>query len=307
MSSFLVGNLFDWVIGEPNNPFHPVRGIGALANKVKEVTLKFANKKLAGILTWLSVILIVGAITILLSQLAAKIPYASFVFESLLVYFCVSAKGLIQAGDDVVACLKRSIHDARQSLKMIVGRDVEHLNKTQILRAVIETCSENICDGIIAPMFYYMLLGPLGMILYKAVNTMDSMFGHRNEEYLEFGFCSAKMDDFFNFIPARLSSVCMIVASACLGLDVKSCIKITLRDRLCHLSPNSGHSEASAAGALRIQLGGANTYFHEVVEKETIGDDVEEIDEGKVAQMRKLLMVTTLIMILIVMSKELIL
>lgn len=303
--AFLIGNLLDWLIGEPHNPYHPVCLIGRLATKTEKVTRKGLKAKLAGNLTWIFVMSVVCLLMIICIELTKLIPYASFIFECGTVYFCVSAKGLIEAGDEVVKLLRNDLFEARQALKMIVGRDTENLTKTQIYRAVIETCSENICDGIIAPMFYFALFGPVGMMLYKAVNTMDSMFGYRNDQYLEFGYCSAKMDDLFNFIPARLDSFIMILASFFVGLDTRASIKITCRDRLNHSSPNSGHSEASAAGALRIQLGGANTYFNKIVVKETIGDDLEVIDESKYQKMRQLLIATSLMMIMLVFIKEL--
>lgn len=170
------------------------------------------------------------------------------------------------------------IEKARHQLSYIVGRDTASLDETSIVRAVIETVAENMSDGIIAPILFAGLGGaPLAMA-YKAVNTCDSMFGYKNEKYLEFGFVSAKMDDLFNYIPARLTGYLIIIASFILGLDYKQSYQIYQRDRYNHTSPNSAHPEAAVAGALGIKLGGANYYFSKLVEKPTIGDETKAIE-----------------------------
>ena len=297
--AFLLGNFCDLVIGEPNNPLHPVRLIGRVASWLESM-ISIKSQKTRGFIVWVLTMSITLLITQACLYLLANISYGTFLFEVIIIYFCISSKGLLQCGNEVINLVNTDLHQARKSLSMIVGRDVETLNKTQIIKAVIETVSENISDGIIAPMFYYLCFGIQGMLLYKAVNTMDSMFGYKNEKYCEFGYFPAKLDDLFNLIPARLSSLLMILACPLVSLSMRDCFRITKRDRYNHLSPNSAHPESSAAGALGIQLGGASTYGGILVDKPTIGDAKNEINEQAYQSMKKLLIATTLLMILLV-------
>ncbi|MBU4345393.1 MAG: adenosylcobinamide-phosphate synthase CbiB, partial [Proteobacteria bacterium] len=175
-----------------------------------------------------------------------------------------------------------NIEEARKRLSMIVGRDTEKLDEQGICRAVIETVSENLSDGIIAPMFYLALGGlPLAMA-YKAVNTLDSMVGYKNDRYGDIGWFSAKMDDMFNWIPARFTGLIIVAASFVLRYNWRDSWKIMRRDGQNHSSPNSGMPEAAAAGALNIQLGGKIQYFGKISHKPTIGDRIKEIDRDDV-------------------------
>ena len=178
-------------------------------------------------------------------------------------------------------------------MSYIVGRDTDNLNKNEILRAVVETIAENMSDGINAPLFFIGIGGaPLGL-MYKAVNTMDSMFGYKNDRYMEFGYFSAKLDDVFNFIPARITGFLIILASLILGFNYKNSYKIYKRDKFNHSSPNSAHPEAAVAGALGVILGGVNYYFGKPVPKPTIGDSINAIDTNTVYKTNKLLYLTS--------------
>ena len=240
--------------------------------------------KVAGLLTWILVVFIVFIFNYLLLKVTYRInPSVTMILGSVMIYFCISTKALKIEGLKVVKyVIKDDIEGARKQLSYIVGRDTKNLDKESILKAVVETVAENMSDGVIAPLFYAGIGGAPLAFLYKAVNTMDSMFGYKNDKYIEFGYFPAKLDDVFNYIPARLSGYFIVVVSFILGLDYKNSFKIYKRDKNNHSSPNSAHPEAAVAGALNVQLGGPNYYFGKLVEKQTIGDDREKIDSNKV-------------------------
>lgn len=299
MISYTLGFILDLIIGEPHNPYHPVRGIGAFS-KGLEKGLRNAfsrNLYLAGGITWALTILATYFVTrFLLGQVYRFGFLAGAVAEGIVIYFCISATGLISEGLKVIKTLRSGdIEGARKKLSYIVGRDTASLDEKDIVRAVIETVSENMSDGIIAPMMFAALGGgPLAMA-YKAVNTCDSMFGYKNDKYREFGFVSAKMDDLFNYIPARITAYFIVAASYVLKYDFKGSLRIYKRDRYNHLSPNSAHPEAAVAGALGIRLGGVNYYFGKPVEKPTIGDDLNPISVEDVDKTNRILMIVSFI------------
>ena len=202
------------------------------------------------------------------------------ILSGIFIYFSLSIRGLIEAGNKVVFALRtEGLVAARKALSFIVGRDTEKLNETEVLKGALETLAENICDGIIAPLFFIMIGGaPLG-IAYKAINTLDSMFGYKNEKYRDFGFFPAKVDDIVNFIPARVSGLLIVMSLLILRLDWMSSWHIFLRDRKKHPSPNSAHTEAAFAGALGIQFGGPTYYDGMKIDKPLIGDFKYEISE----------------------------
>lgn len=298
MLSYTIGLVLDFIIGDPNNPFHPVRIIGALGIKLENITRRvFKNLKISGFVTWLGVILITFLVNSLIVRLAFSISNIfGIIIEGILLYFCISSKGLKVEGLKVIKVLESGdIEGARKQLSYIVGRDTKVLDEEGIIRAVIETVAENTSDGIIAPLLFGALGGaPLAMT-YKAVNTCDSMFGYKNDKYIDFGFVSAKMDDLFNYIPARLTGYLVIFAAFILGLDYKNSYRIYKRDRYNHTSPNSAHPESAVAGALGIRLGGANYYFGKIVEKPTIGDKNKVIEISDLYKTNNILLVVTLL------------
>lgn len=298
MLSYTIGLVLDFIIGDPNNPFHPVRIIGALGIKLENITRRvFKNLKISGFVTWLGVILITFLVNSLIVRLAFSISNIfGIIIEGILLYFCISSKGLKVEGLKVIKVLESGdIEGARKQLSYIVGRDTEALDEEGIIRAVIETVAENTSDGIIAPLLFGALGGaPLAMT-YKAVNTCDSMFGYKNDKYIDFGFVPAKMDDLFNYIPARITGYLVIFAAFILGLDYKNSYRIYKRDRYNHTSPNSAHPESAVAGALGIRLGGANYYFGKIVEKPTIGDKNKVIEISDLYKTNNILLVVTLL------------
>ena len=293
MIDLTIGFLLDLIIGDPQNPIHPVRIIGNLCRVLENFFRSIMKKylKLAGLITWIIVVLAVYFINYIIIKFILNINIvAGVVFSGILVYFCISAKGLKVEGLKVYNYLiKNDIEGARKQLSYIVGRDTKSLDKKGITRAVVETIAENMSDGVIAPLFYAGIGGaPLAMA-YKAVNTMDSMFGYKNDKYMEFGFFPAKLDDVFNYIPARITGLLTVLTAFILKLNWKNSFKIYNRDKYNHTSPNSAHPEAAVAGALGIKLGGANYYFGKLVEKPTIGDKLKEIELSDIDSTNKIL------------------
>ena len=286
MIEIILGFLLDLIVGDPQNPIHPIRIIGSLCKTVEKFFRSILKRylKVAGLLTWILVVFIVFIFNYLLLKVTYRInPSVTMILGSVMIYFCISTKALKIEGLKVVKyVIKDDIEGARKQLSYIVGRDTKNLDKESILKAVVETVAENMSDGVIAPLFYAGIGGAPLAFLYKAVNTMDSMFGYKNDKYIKFGYFPAKLDDVFNYIPARLSGYFIVVVSFILGLDYKNSFKIYKRDKNNHSSPNSAHPEAAVAGALNVQLGGPNYYFGKLVEKQTIGDDREKIDINKV-------------------------
>lgn len=288
-----IGFILDLLIGDPNNPFHPVRGIGLLASKLETIFRKLLKNslKIAGLIVWIITIILTFAITYGIIFVCMKInKYLGVIVQGIIIYFCISAKGLVVEGYKVIKYLNEgNIEKSRKQLSYIVGRDTESLDSKGITRAVIETIAENMSDGVIAPILFAGIFGAAGSMAYKAVNTMDSMFGYKNDRYIEFGYFPAKLDDLFNYIPARVTGILIIISSFFLKRDYKNSLKIYKRDRYNHTSPNSAHPEAAMAGALDIQLGGANYYFGKIVEKPVIGDKIKEIEINDVKKTAEIL------------------
>lgn len=301
MYYILFGCLLDLLIGDPHNPFHPVRLIAALACAIEAVTRKLCGRflKAAGVITWVAAAGISFGLAFLFLRLASFHPISRFLAEGTLVYFCISPRGLFDEARRVNSALQeQDLLTARKRLSMIVGRDTDALNETEIRRAVIETVAENFSDGVAAPLLFIAVGGPACGILYKAVNTMDSLFGYRDRKYRDFGWFPARMDDFFNLIPARISAFLIIPAAFFCGLSGRNAARIWCRDRYCHLSPNSAHPEAAFAGALGITMGGTHTYGGIPVEKPTIGDNRRPVDERRLNESLWLLTVSTLLCVL---------
>lgn len=299
MIQLTLGFILDLFIGDPNNPVHPVRIIGKICNSLENIFRKLlkSNLKTAGFIVWIITVAITFFTTYMLVCIFNKVNiYLGVIIEGILIYFCISSKGLIVEGFKVINYLiKDDVEKARHQLSYIVGRDTKSLDKEGIIRAVIETIAENMSDGVIAPLFYAGIFGaPLAMA-YKAVNTMDSMFGYKNDKYMDFGYFPAKLDDVFNYIPARLTGILIVISAFVLKYNYRNSYKIYKRDRYNHTSPNSAHPEAAMAGALDIQLGGANYYFGKLVVKPTIGDKIKVIEIEDVNRTKKVLYLSSFI------------
>jgi adenosylcobinamide-phosphate synthase len=221
---------------------------------------------------------------------------AGIVIESIFCYQLLATKSLKTESMKVYDALKEgNVSDGRKAVSMIVGRDTQNLTEEGIVKATVETVAENTSDGIIAPLLF-MMIGGAGLgFLYKAVNTMDSMVGYKNEKYIYLGRAAAKMDDFLNYIPARLSAYLMILAALFGKYDVKNAWNIYWRDRYNHASPNSAQTEAVAAGALSVQLAGNAYYFGKLYEKKTIGDPIRPIKREDISKINQLLYITAIL------------
>ncbi|AOT72379.1 adenosylcobinamide-phosphate synthase CbiB [Geosporobacter ferrireducens] len=285
MIKIFIGYICDLVFGDPYWLPHPIRfignGISSTERKLRKFFKGATQEKIGGILLFVAVVSSSYLLTFLLLWFAQKLhPTIRFIVETFLIFQILATKSLDIESRKVYTQLKHgNILEARKYLSYIVGRDTTHLDEKEIVRGAVETVAENISDGIIGPLMYIFIGGaPLGMA-YKAVNTLDSMVGYKNEKYLHFGWASAKLDDLANIIPARLTAFFIVISAGLLRYDWLNSFKILKRDRRNHKSPNSGYPEAAVAGALNIQIGGTNSYFGQMMEKPTIGDKLKELDK----------------------------
>ena len=271
--------VIDTIYGDPRSDWHPVVLIGKLIsfyeNKLyPEPKTSNGNMFLRGMVTVLLVLLTVGLITGLLVWLSVKggiLFYAAM--GAVILYFTITPRALCRDGMEIYHLLKAGdIVAARKRLSWIVGRDTENLDESDIARGTVETIAENTTDGIISPLFWFLLFGPVGAMVYRAGNTMDSMLGYKNDRYLYFGRFAARLDDVLNYIPARITFLLFVASAAILKLDWKNAKKIGLRDAPKHPSPNGGYAEATVAGAMHVRLGGYNYYEGKPEFREYMGD-----------------------------------
>lgn len=297
--AFLAGFLLDLCLGDPHWLYHPIRLIGAwiawLEQKLhKEETPRNEKKeRVQGNYLVLAVLLVTGLCVAGILTFAYLLhPAVGVIVESVMTYQILATKCLKVESMRVYTCLKKGdLPAARQAVSMIVGRDTANLDETGVAKAAIETVAENTSDGVIAPMLYTALFGPILGFLYKAVNTMDSMVGYKNDKYLFFGRTAAKLDDVVNYIPARISAWLLILAASFPGREFsgREAYRIFQRDRYQHASPNSAQTEAACAGALGIQLAGDAFYFGKKVEKPYIGDAMRPVEAEDIRRVNRLM------------------
>ncbi|SCJ32556.1 cobalamin biosynthesis protein [uncultured Flavonifractor sp.] len=297
--ALLLGFLLDLLLGDPRWLPHPIRAIGALIAGLEKVLRKIFPKNRSGQLAGgvalvILVLVLSGGFTLLVLWLCGKVGlWLRFLAETILCFQLLATRSLKGESMKVYKALKAGdLEGARYAVSMIVGRDTQCLDEAGVARAAVETVAENASDGVIAPLIFLAIGGaPLGMV-YKAVNTMDSMVGYKNDQYLWFGRCAARLDDVVNFIPARLAGLLMCLGAGFSGFDAPNALRIFRRDRKNHKSPNSAHTEAAAAGALHIQLGGSNYYFGKLVEKPTIGDADHPVEPLDIVWVNRLMYAT---------------
>jgi adenosylcobinamide-phosphate synthase len=285
----------DLLFGDPRWLPHPVRFIAMMAVFLEKVTLKlFRSEYFAGGVTTIIALSVTGGVTSLFIYGARMLhPVAGHVASALVLYTTFAAKDLAGHSKAVQKALDdQNLDLARKKVAMIVGRDTETLNETDTARAVVETVAENTVDGLTAPLFFAVLFGPVGAMVYKAANTLDSTFGYKNEKYIRFGWCPAKFDDLVNYVPARLTAVSIAIAAIITGMNAKNALRILIRDGGKHPSPNAGLCEAAMAGALNIQLGGMNYYFGKPSEKPLLGEPGSTISPIHIKQANTLMFVT---------------
>ena len=300
--AFILGFILDRIIGDPYNIPHPIRYIGSLISFFEKKLLhtdgerNFEREKRRGVLMCILVILITGLVTCLICFISYRVHFAfGIIVEAILTCYILAAKSLKVESMKVYDALKHgTIEDARYAVSMIVGRDTDSLDETGIAKAAVETVAENTSDGVIAPMIYTFLGGPVLGLMYKAVNTMDSMVGYHNDRYEYFGKAAARLDDIVNFIPARLSAGFMIMAAFFGGKEYSfsGALKIFKRDRFKHKSPNSAQTESACAGALSVKLAGDASYFGKIVKKPFIGDDIRQIEFDDIKRACRLMYLT---------------
>ena len=290
-----IGAAMDAVAGDPRNMLHMVVVFGAVISGWEKVLYRMNNKRLAGALLVVLTLLTCGAPIALLLWFAWRLhPLLYALWAGVLCWQCLAAKSLRDESDLVRVPLEAGdLPKAREMVGRIVGRDTDALDEAGVARAAVETVAENTSDGVIAPMFYLALGGPLLGCLYKAVNTMDSMVGYKNDKYMDFGRCAALLDDVVNYIPARLAALELILAAFLTGMDGKNAWRIWRRDRRNHASPNSAQTESAVAGALGLRLAGDAVYFGKLHKKPYIGDDLRPIEPEDIRRSHKLMFAAT--------------
>ena len=292
----LLGFALDLIFGDPSWLPHPVvymgRAIAGLENFLRRILPKTKVGELTG-----------GFITVICLTMGSMVFFGGicavsnsvnnvmgFIFQSLWCWQALALKGLAQESKKVYAELKnKDLTAARTAVSRIVGRDTNQLTEEGVTKATVETVAENFSDGVVAPLFYMLIGGaPLAMV-YKAINTMDSMIGYKNEKYLYFGRAAAKLDDLANYIPSRLAALLWIAGSAIMGFDGKNSYKIWCRDCRNHASPNSAQTESACAGALGVRLAGPAYYFGQLYEKPYIGDELRKIEAEDIIRANRML------------------
>ncbi len=304
--SVAIGFVLDLCLGDPVWMPHPVVWIGKGITRSERILRKCFPKtsqmeRVAGVILAIVIPICSACLSLLLLFLLRKVSFwLWFVLHTFWSYQILATRCLTVESKKVCTILQTGdLPKARQQLSHLVGRETKELSEEEVAKACVETVAENTSDGVVAPLLYLMLGGvPLGF-WYKAVNTLDSMVGYRNEKYQYFGTASARLDDIANFLPARLCALLMILSAWVVRLDGKAAWKIFRRDRLCHLSPNSAQTESVAAGALGLALGGSHVYFGKVVEKPVIGDDTRPAEPDDILRANRLLYCTSILTLLL--------
>ena len=298
--------MLDLLVGDPHGIPHPIVWIGKLigrldasllgeipADKANPETRDKASENRKGLLLVLIVIMLTASITVAIMYAAYRIsPIAGVIVEAILTCYLLAQTSLRRESMKVYRELKEgTLESARKAVSMIVGRDTQVLDETGVTKAAVETVAENFSDGVFAPMLYAAIGGPVLGLTYKAINTMDSMIGYKNDRYMWFGTAAAKLDDAVNYIPSRLSAMLLIAASAICGrsYDAGRAFRIWKRDRANHKSPNAAQTESAAAGSLGLQLAGDAQYFSRIVRKPFIGDKVREIEAYDIVRVNRLM------------------
>ena len=300
--ALIAGYILDLLLGDPEWLYHPVRLIGKLISRLeKRLRAQSGNlRRSAVILTAVTVLATMAAAALVLFLLSLWGRMPLFAGIALLNWMGIAVTCMAKEARGVEKALERGLPDARKQVARIVGRDTQNLDEEEIVKATVETVAENTTDGVISPLFWALLGGPVLLWGFKAANTLDSMVGYMDEKYRDIGWSSAKLDDVMNWLPARLTALLMICAAFLTGLDGKNALRIVRRDHANHTSPNCAWSEAAAAGALHIQLGGTHEYFGKPVVKPTIGDADRPAEKTDVRKANRLLYVTSGLMMIIV-------
>ena len=293
--------LLDFLIGDPNYHYHPIRIMGRIIRREEE----FIRANITGDrgLFWAGVCMLVfnllGTALVLFGIFSLLNSRGSTLFSLYLIYSSIAGRELVKCANKVRLALDQSLEAARKELSMIVGRETKDLPKGKIIAATVETVAENASDGIIAPLFYILFFGPVGGMLYKFVNTMDSTVGYRNEKYEYLGKAAAIFDDWVNFIPARITGILFVCSAYILGYDYSNAYEIMLRDHGKHKSPNAGYPEAAMAGLLNVRLGGPSKYFGHMDNKPYIGNDIRPLESMDIIRANRVAIMSQMIFVCI--------
>ena len=305
--AILTGFVIDCFVGDPANLPHPVmligRTISLFEKTLRRLFPKTARGEIAaGGVMVVFVVILSGIVPFAILYFCARVsPWFYFAVCSLMCWQIIAAKCLQTEAEKVHACLDRGdLPASRRQVGMLVGRNTENLTVEQVVKAAVETVAENTSDGVTAPLFWMALGGPTAGFVYKAINTMDSMVGYKNDKYLNFGRCAAWLDDTANYLPSRLTAPCMIAAAALTGLDAKNAARIWKRDRRKHASPNSGQTESVCAGALHVELGGNACYFGKLYEKASLGDPDRPVEPADITRTCRLMYGTSVFLLALI-------
>ena len=298
LAPVLAGCALDIMFGDPRRIPHPVRLMGRAIAEGEKQLRKFCTGKKSEYVCGGVLCLFVTAASFCLPLLLLILLYKvncilALIVHSFMCWQIIAAKALKTESMRVYSELANGdLERARIELSRIVSRDTGSLSETKVVKSAVEAVSENTTDGVTAPLIFLLIWGAPSGFFYKAANTLDSMIGYRNDEYIRFGRVAAKLDDALNYIPARISALLMIAASGICGYDRKNAVKVYRRDRRCHPSPNSAHTESVCAGALGIQVAGPNYYFGELIDKPLIGDDLRPAEKEDIKRANKLMYCT---------------
>ncbi|MBI5407430.1 MAG: cobalamin biosynthesis protein CobD, partial [Nitrospirae bacterium] len=293
--------MLDIILGDPHWLPHPVRWIGRAVHFI-ETGLRKTGLPLRLSAVLLTFIVVSTALALSLSAILLAYRFsdpAGFIISVIIMYTTLSTRSLYDEGMKVYKDLRNNnLIAARNNLSMIVGRDTDHLDSGEVIRGAVETIAENSVDGVISPLFYAMIGGPALAIAYKAINTLDSMVGYKNEKYIDLGWASARLDDLANYIPARISGFLIPIAALLCGKGLRNSLRTVLHDRKNHPSPNSGIPEAAVAGALGVQLGGVNYYQGVPSSRPFIGELRHDFSEGHIIGANRIMIVSSILMFL---------
>lgn len=286
ISPLIIGWILDLMFGDPDRLPHPVVWFGKAISGLEHLFNNGSHRKVKGACVSLFLIIGVFVVTGIILRFVSSIWWLDIAVQSILVFYCLAGTTLIREVRMTFVAVDESLESGRRQVGIIVGRDTSELTSQEIRTAALETLAENLSDGVIAPLFWYAILGVPGMMAYKMINTLDSMIGYRNLRYKDFGCFAARIDDVANYIPARLTAFLMVVAAGKLRL-----LQFVRKYGNQHLSPNSGYPEAALAGILNCRFGGPHDYFGESVDKPFIGEthrDFTTVDAKKAIRINRL-------------------
>ena len=295
----LIGWLLDLLIGDPQWLPHPVVWFGKAIAACEHKLNRGHHRKAKGAVVAIGLITLVFALTWLVRYWLLSLPfYLLLLFDAIIIFYCLAGTTLIREVREVFYALDRSLEEGRQQVARIVGRDTSELSAQEVRTAALETLAENLSDGVIAPLFWFALLGTPGMLAYKMVNTLDSMIGYKTERYKDFGCWAAHIDDVANYLPAHLTALLMILASGKLNL-----LAFVWKNGPRHASPNSGYPEAALAGILNCRFGGPHYYFGQLFDKPYIGENERLLTTADMKKAVRVNRVAEIMMLLLVLLR----